>query len=153
MWIRSLGGEDPMEEGSSHSSYSCLGNPMHRGDWWATVHGVAELLETGGKLRKNAFMENNDRSVSLKKTHQPLWQRLLRVCAQQACVWVLSHSVVSDSATPWTAVRQASLSVEFSRLEYCGILHGIFPTQGLNLCLLHLIHWQVDSLPLSYLVT
>ena len=22
--------------------YSCLGNPMDRGDWWATVHGVAE---------------------------------------------------------------------------------------------------------------
>ena len=20
--------------------YSCLGNPMDRGDWWATVHGV-----------------------------------------------------------------------------------------------------------------
>ena len=22
--------------------YSCLGNPMDRGDWWAIVHGVAE---------------------------------------------------------------------------------------------------------------
>ena len=22
--------------------YSCLGNPMDRGAWWATVHGVAE---------------------------------------------------------------------------------------------------------------
>ena len=22
--------------------YSCLGNPMHRGAWWATVHGVTE---------------------------------------------------------------------------------------------------------------
>ena len=28
---------------------------------------------------------------------------------------------------------------------------GIFPTQGSNLCLLHLLHWQVDSLPLSHL--
>ena len=27
------------------------------------------------------------------------------------------------------------------------LLQGIFPTQGLNLCLLH---WQVDSLQLSY---
>ena len=56
--------------------------------------------------------------VCYKKTHQPLWQRLLRVCAQQACAWVLSRSVVSGSATPWTAVCQASLSMEFSRLEY-----------------------------------
>ena len=23
--------------------YSCLANPMDRGSWWATVHGVAEL--------------------------------------------------------------------------------------------------------------
>ena len=22
--------------------YSCLGNPMDRGAWWATVHGVAK---------------------------------------------------------------------------------------------------------------
>ena len=22
--------------------YSCLGNPMNRGTWWATVHGIAK---------------------------------------------------------------------------------------------------------------
>ena len=33
---------------------------------------------------------------------------------------MLSHSVVSDSlVTPWTIVRQAPLSMEFSRLEHC----------------------------------
>ena len=31
------------------------------------------------------------------------------------------------------------------------LFQGIFPTQELNLCLLHLLHWQVDSLPLSHL--
>ena len=25
---------------------------------------------------------------------------------------------------------------------------GVFPTQGLNLCLLHLLHYHVNSLPL-----
>ena len=30
------------------------------------------------------------------------------------------------------------------------LLQGIFPTQGSNLCLLCLLHWQVDSLPLSH---
>ena len=29
------------------------------------------------------------------------------------------------------------------------LLQGIFPTQGLNLCLLCLLHWQVGSLPLA----
>ena len=31
------------------------------------------------------------------------------------------------------------------------LLQGIFPTQGLNPCLLHLLHWQAGSLPLSHL--
>ena len=32
------------------------------------------------------------------------------------------------------------------------LLQGIFPTERLNLPLLHLLHWQVDSLPLSRLL-
>ena len=31
------------------------------------------------------------------------------------------------------------------------LLQGIFPTQGLNLCLQHLLHWQAEFLPLSHL--
>ena len=30
------------------------------------------------------------------------------------------------------------------------LLQGIFLTQGLNLCLLHFLYWQADSLPLSH---
>ena len=39
------------------------------------------------------------------------------------------------------------------RQEYWSGVHflfqGIFPTQGSNPCLLHLLHWQADSLPLA----
>ena len=38
--VWSLGWEDPLEEGPLQ--YSCLENPMSRGTWWATVHGVAK---------------------------------------------------------------------------------------------------------------
>ena len=31
------------------------------------------------------------------------------------------------------------------------LLQGLFLTQGSNPCLLHLLHWQMDSLPLSHL--
>ena len=36
-WERSAGGEhgNPLQ-------YSCLENPVDRGAWWATIHGVAE---------------------------------------------------------------------------------------------------------------
>ena len=43
MWVQSLGQEDSLEEGmTTHSSILGLENPMDRGAWWATVHGVAE---------------------------------------------------------------------------------------------------------------
>ena len=33
-------------EGNGNSlQYSCLGNPMDRGDWRATVHGVTKELD------------------------------------------------------------------------------------------------------------
>ena len=59
------------------------------------------------------------------------------------CVCVRAHSVVSNSAIPWTAAHQAPLSMGFSRQE-AGVgchflLQGIFLTQGSNL------HWQVES--------
>ena len=42
-WVRSLGWEDPLEEGmATHSSIIAWGIPMNRGIWWATVHGVAK---------------------------------------------------------------------------------------------------------------
>ena len=61
-------------------------------------------------------------------------------------------SCVRIFATPWTAARQAPLSMEFSRKEYWSGLPcpppGIFPTAGLNPHLLCLLHWQGGSLPL-----
>ena len=54
-------------------------------------------------------------------------------------------------ATLWTVACQVSLSMGFSRQKYWSgchaLLQGIFLTQGLNLRLLCLLHWQVDSLP------
>ena len=36
-------GRSPGEGNGNPLQYSCLENPMDRGAWWATVHGVAEL--------------------------------------------------------------------------------------------------------------
>ena len=37
-------GRSPGEENGNPFQYSCLENPMVRGAWWATVHGVAKEL-------------------------------------------------------------------------------------------------------------
>ena len=38
--VQSLGWEDPLEKEMATHQYSCLENPMDRGAWQATVHGV-----------------------------------------------------------------------------------------------------------------
>ena len=35
-------GESPGEGNGNPLQYSCLGNPMDRGVWWTTVHGVTK---------------------------------------------------------------------------------------------------------------
>ena len=35
-------GRSPREGNGNSLQYSCLENPMDRGAWWATVHGVAK---------------------------------------------------------------------------------------------------------------
>ena len=52
-------------------------------------------------------------------------------------------------ATLWTVAHQAPLSMGFSnqytRVDCHALLQGIFPTQGSNPCLLHLLHCQAGS--------
>ena len=36
----------PGEGNGNPLQYSCLGNPMDRGAWWAIVHGVAKESDT-----------------------------------------------------------------------------------------------------------
>ena len=74
------------------------------------------------------------------------WTKSGCVC-MLSCVWLF--------VAPWIVVHQAPLSMEFFS-ENTGTgchfpFQGIFPTQGLNPCLLCLLHWQVDSLPLCHL--
>ena len=61
----------------------------------------------------------------------------------------LSH--VRLFATPWMVAYQAPRSMD-SLGKNTGVgchflLQGIFLTQGSNLSLLHLLHWQAGSLP------
>ena len=76
-----------------------------------------------------------------------LWSLNARACVLShfSCVWLC--------ATLWIVACQAPLTLEFFRQEPTGagchfLLQEIFPTQGLNLHLLCLLHWLVGSLPL-----
>ena len=66
-----------------------------------------------------------------------------------------SISCVRLIVTPQTVDCQVPLSVGFpGKITGVGchlLLQGIFPTKGLNLHLLHRMHWQADSLALCLL--
>ena len=81
--------------------------------------------------------------------------RLLQILLDSVHACTLSHfSPVQLFVTLWSIAHQAPLSMGCSRQEYWSGLHallqGIFPTQGSNLHLLHLLHWKTSSnLPLA----
>ena len=76
----------------------------------------------------------------------------LSICLRPA--WMTSH--VWLFATPWTLYLARLLCPrdspgKNSRVDCHFLLWGIFPIQGSNLHLSHLLYWQADSLPLCYL--
>ena len=46
-------GRSPEEGNGNTLQYSCLGNPVDRGTWWATVHGVAKESDMTQRLNSN----------------------------------------------------------------------------------------------------
>ena len=74
--------------------------------------------------------------------------------AYSSCACMLSHfSRVRLFATLWTVTARLLCPWD-SPGKNTGVgchtlLQGIFPTQGSNLCLLHLVHWQAGFLPLA----
>ena len=52
--VRSLGREDTLEKKMAAYSSSCLGNPINRGAWWATVMGLQ--TDTTEQLNNNKLV-------------------------------------------------------------------------------------------------
>ena len=50
-------GRSPGEGNGNSLQYSCLGHPVDRGAWWATVHGVTKESVTTWQLNKYLTVE------------------------------------------------------------------------------------------------
>ena len=62
-WI-TRSGRSPEEGNGGLLQYSCLGNPIDRGTWWATVHGAAtELDKTQWLNSKNTTTHHIQRFI------------------------------------------------------------------------------------------
>ena len=123
---------------------SCLEKPRDGGAWWAAVYGVAQSRTRLKWLSSSSIRVSMGEQFHLAPKEPSFYMGL--------CVYFLvCCQVMSDSVTLRTLACQPPLCMGFTRQEHWSRLPfcspGIFPTQGLNPCLLH---WQVDSLPLSH---
>ena len=54
-------GKSPLRRNGNPLQYSCLGNSMDRGAWWATAQGVAKILGfQGGVVIKESTCNAGD---------------------------------------------------------------------------------------------
>ena len=54
---------------TTQSSVLCLGNPLDRGAWWATVHGVAKESDTIQQLNTNNKSKIRKLMVTQQRAH------------------------------------------------------------------------------------
>ena len=121
--------------------YSCLENPMDIGACWTMVHRVAKSWTQLTWLSKEARGVLFSCSVwTSLRWFLLLWSAGSR--AQGLQLWQHMGSVMVAPGL-WSTG-----SIVVVRWLSCSTACGIFPDQGSNPCLLH---WQVDSLPLSHL--
>ena len=118
-------GRCPGEGNGNPLQCSSLENPMDRGAWWATVHGVMKELGMPERLNSN--------KPTLMDCGRP-WGSS-RVSTHLLLLSLFSHRVVSDSATPWTAACQAPLSSTISQslLKFISI-ESVILSNHLILC-------------------
>ena len=110
-------GRSPGEGNGNPLQYSCLENPMDRGAWGATVHGVAKIPSRRKEQPTPVFLPGKSHSLrSLMKS-----QRVRHSGVSNTFTFVKlvkSLSCVRLFETPWTVAPQAPLSMGFSRQEY-----------------------------------
>ena len=162
-------GRSPREGNGNPLQYSCLGNPMDRGAWQATVHGVAEshtwlinwacvhalecsqgnpliALFLGGKRMLHPINGTFFWALIIMFTQ---FRAQIRLCFFSLLLW--SESLHSLS---WLLVESLCLIIENSQGFLSSVLEYVFYNKLVNYPLLNpspfgLIHLGLFSLQLS----
>ena len=79
-WVRSLGWEDPLKVNGNQLQYSCLENPMDRGAWWATIHGVAKSDKTEQLHFHFHFLQTDIQNVLIPYIERAILSSLNCLC-------------------------------------------------------------------------
>ena len=131
--------------------------PIYKGSWWDCTtfmffKSLKNCLQKKTRIPLKCFQDSASILLEFYLIYLPIFYFKTSIktsCNQMDYVCV--GSVIPTIATPWAIVLQVPLFMDFSGVGCHFLLYGIFQIQGLNSHLLHLLHQQVDSLPLSHL--
>ena len=133
----------------------CVRNAWDGGEmmaqWYMVSFWVDENTQTSDKGLLSIIYEEYENT---KIDSGWWWPNSVNILKSTVCT--RGCSVVSDPLWPH-GLQPARLLCPWdfpgknTGLGYHFLLQGICLTQRLNPCLLHLLHWQVDTLPLSHL--
>ena len=85
--VQSLGRKDPLrKENSNPFQYICLGNPMHRGVWQATVHGIAK-----GKTRLSSRITITTYSLAVEWCDLSCFSKMPLISPWKGALYVGQH--------------------------------------------------------------
>ena len=123
--------------------------------WWDEPEGkpTDSPSPPGTLLFDLSSSSSIKRKMEKRELYQAPYSRKKSPWAIGLCACLLSHSFVSDSLQPhglWPTRLLCPWNFPGKKTGVGGhfLLQGSFLTQGWNL---HLLHWQVDSTPLSHL--
>ena len=98
-------GKIPREGNGNPLQHSCLGNPMDRGAWWTTVHGIARVIHDLGT--KPPPQTHHTLPQTRAKSSGPGY----RTCSSSKCTW---HAEEFDSFRRGEAVCTATKPETFT---------------------------------------
>ena len=117
------------------SAFETIASTPFFGKWVNCVYFLLFVCMCLRKRRKSLLPSSTKCPLGLEVS------AYMRAKSLKLCL-TLCHTM--DCSPPGSSVHGI---LQARALEWVAILQGIFPTQGLNPCLLCLLHWQVGSLP------
>ena len=99
-------GRSPVEGLGNPLQYSCLENPMDRGAWWATVHGVTKSWTRMKRLSMHALPAVQETQVQSLGREDPLEMEV----ANHSSIPVLENPRDRGAYRPWVHKRRTRLS-------------------------------------------